>query len=196
LNGLPLRSKLRVTLRNETKNSDPRIQEKMETTMKIKTAVKTSALIAALGFAALLPTQVQAQAEVAPDQFPFSNVVPIAARTAPAVATEAKADFAGKCSLPYGVERSGKNLKPGHYALSVKSEGASRVVTISGTDASVNMQARLVPANRATRRSALLVRKSNAGRKLEGVYVEALNATLYVENGKSFGVMERLPLSE
>jgi len=154
--------------------------------MKFKTVVKTSALIASLGFVSLLPTQVRAQAEVAPDQFP----------SLPAEWNAPKVAFAGKLSLPYGVQCSGKNLKPGQYAVSVKSEGASRTVTISGTGASVNMRARLVPANRGPKGSALLVRKSDAGHKLEGIYVAALNATLYVENSQNLGVMGRLPLSQ
>ena len=164
--------------------------------MKITNVVKASMLTAALGFACLLPANAHAQAEVAPDHFELSNTEAIAAPPVQvAVAKEAKADFEGDFSLPYNMLCSGKNLKAGQYLLSVKSEGTTRVVTIHGSGENVNMQVRLVPANRAARQSALLVRKSVEGRSLEGVYVEGLNAMLYLKTNRGLGGMERLPIS-
>jgi hypothetical protein len=61
----------------------------------------------------------------------------------------------------------------------------------------VNMHMRGVAANRDTNHSALLVRKSGYGRRLEAVYVEGLNVTLYLDtnsNGNN-AAMERLPIS-
>ena len=55
------------------------------------------------------------------------------------------------------------------------------MVTINGGGQNMNMQARVVRANQAGSQSALLVRKSSEGRKLAAVYVEGLNATLYLE---------------
>ena len=107
----------------------------------------------------------------------------------------ANADFAGTFSLPYDVTCGAKNLKAGQYSLSVKSEGTSRVVTIHGGSASMNMPARVVPAKRVTSHSELLVRKSGEGHRVEGVYIAELNATLYLEANANDGVMERLPIS-
>ncbi len=106
-----------------------------------------------------------------------------------------KADFQGKFSLPYRVRCSGKNLKPGEYQLSVKSDGKNRVIAIHGRGANLNIQARVVPVNRAESQSAVLVRKSGQGRSLEGVYVEALNTMLYLQPSPGLGVMERVPIS-
>ena len=53
------------------------------------------------------------------------------------------------------------------------------------------------PTNRRASQSALLVRKSSEGRRLEAVYVEGLNAMLYPDtnpNG-SHAQTERLPIS-
>lgn len=166
--------------------------------MKITTVAKASILTAVLGFACLLPARVYAQVDAMPDT-DFNegpNMERIGAPTVPvASARETKADFAGRFSLPYDMQCGGKNLKPGQYSLSVKSEGTSRVVTIHGVAANVNIQVREVPANRGASHSALLVRKSNEGRKLEGVYVAELNATLYLAPNTSQGVMEQLPVS-
>ena len=157
--------------------------------MKITTAVKASVFAAALGLAWLLPATAHAQAEVAPDFYELSNTE--------TTATQAKANFEGKFSLPYHVQCSGKDLKPGQYLFSVKSEGASRVVTIHRGGESVNIPMHEVPANQTASHSALLVRKSSEGRKLEGVYVESLNTMWYLgtnTNGSQVG-MERLPIS-
>ena len=108
-----------------------------------------------------------------------------------------KADFEGKVSLPYAVKCGGKSLKAGQYLLSVKSEGTSRVVTINGSGENVNIHMREVLTNRWASQSALLVRKSGEGRRLEAVYVEGLNTMLYPDtnpNG-SHARTERLPIS-
>ena len=164
--------------------------------MKITTVVKASVFGAALGIACLLPVTAHAQADVSPDHFELLNTETPAAPPALVASTkDAKADFQGKFSLPYHVQCSGKNLKPGEYQLSVKSEGTNRVIAIHGRGANLNIQARVVPANRAESQSAVLVRKSGQSRSLEGVYVEALNAMLYLETSTGLGVMERVPIS-
>jgi hypothetical protein len=157
--------------------------------------VKATMFTAVLGFACLLPATARAQSDVMPDEFAFSAETTTVAQ--PVAATQAKANFEGKISLPYGVNCAGKNLKPGAYMVSVKSEGSVRVVTIHGGGASVNMHAREVRADGVASRSALLVRKSGQGHKVEAVYVEGLGATLYLNaktNGSAAG-MERLPIS-
>lgn len=165
--------------------------------MKIITAVKTSAIVATLGFACLLPTTARAQMDAMPDSFAFSPE-DVAAQSAPVmVAKESKADFEGKVSLPYAVKCAGKDLKAGQYVLSVRSEGSARLVTIRGGGENVNVHVRQVSAKRSTNHSALLVRKSGDGRRVEALYVEGLNATLYL-NANSTGTyfaMERLPIS-
>lgn len=166
--------------------------------MKITTAVKTSVITVALGVACLLPLTAHAQSDMSPDEFAFAAPVATAAQPAQvSSATLVKAEFEGKVSLPYDVQCGNKNLKAGQYVLSVKSEGMSRVVTIDGAGENMKMRVHQVAANRAESQSALLVRKSSEGRKLEAVYVEGLNATLYLQastNG-SHARMERLPIS-
>ncbi len=162
--------------------------------MKITTVVKASIFTAALGLACLLPATARAQSDVMPDEFAFSAETTVAQ---PVVAVQTKANFEGKISLPYGVNCAGKNLKAGEYVVSVKSQGSSRVVAIYGHGENVNMQVREVRANRAASHSALLVRKSGEGRRVEAVYVQELSATLYLNaksNGSAAG-MERLPIS-
>jgi hypothetical protein len=61
----------------------------------------------------------------------------------------------------------------------------------------VNIHMREVLKNRWAGQSALLVGKSSEGRRLEGVYVEGLNAMLYPDtnpNG-SHARTEQLPIS-
>jgi hypothetical protein len=182
-------------MRNEMKNSNPKIQEKKETLMKMTTVVKASMLTAALGLACLLPMTARAQSEVAPDEFAFSAAETTVAQ--PVVAIQTKANFEGKISLPYGVNCAGKNLEAGEYIVSVRSEGSARVVTIHGGGASVNMPAHEVRVNQAASQSALLVRKSGQGHKVEAVYVEGLGTTLYLNpnTNRSAAGVERLPIS-
>ncbi|MGA7913922.1 MAG: hypothetical protein WCA00_01705 [Candidatus Acidiferrales bacterium] len=151
--------------------------------MKMTTAMKTSMITLALGVAAcLLPATARAQSDMSPDEFAFSAPDATAAQPVQVASVNmSKAEFQGKVSLPYDVKCGNQNLKAGQYVLSVKSEGSGRVVTINGSGANMNMRVREVPANRASSQSALLVRKSSEGRKLEAVYVEGLNATLYLE---------------
>ena len=175
------------------KNSNSKIPEKTETTMKMTTVAKASMLTAALGLACLLPATARAQSDAMPDEFAFVDTTPAAQ---PVLAVQA-ANFDGKISLPYGVNCAGKNLEPGQYVVSVRSEGSARVVTIHGGGTSVGMYAREVQVKEAASHSALLVRKSGQGHKVEAVYVEGLGATLYLNpntNGAAAG-MERLPIS-
>jgi hypothetical protein len=177
-------------MRDEMKNSNSKIRE---TAMKMTTVVRASMLTAALGLACLLPATARAQSDVMPDEFAFSDTTPAAQPVAAVQAT----NFEGRISLPYGVNCAGKNLEAGEYMVSVKSEGSARVVTIHGGGESVNMQAREVRVKEAKSHSALLVRKSGQGHKVEAVYVEGLGATLYLNpntNGAAVE-MERLPIS-
>ena len=166
--------------------------------MRIMTAVKTSMITVALGFACLLPATARAQSDMSPDEFAFSATETTAAQPVHAASAKlTKADFQGKVSLPYAVKCGGKNLKAGQYLLSVKSEEGSRVVTINGSGENVNVHMREVLTNRWASQSALLVRESSEGRRLEAVYVEGLNAMLYPDtnpNG-SHAWTERLPIS-
>jgi hypothetical protein len=146
----------------------------------------------------MLPATARAQSDMSPDEFAFSAPQTTTAQPAPSAAAQfAKADFEGKVSLPYNVKCGGKNLKAGHYLLSVKSEKGSRVVTINGGGENVDIHMRQVLTNRWASQSALLVGNSSEGRRLEGVYVEGLNAVLYPDtnpNG-SHARTERLPIS-
>jgi hypothetical protein len=164
--------------------------------MKMMTAVKASMITAALGVACLLPATARAQSEIAPDYFAFS-AEEAAATAQPVRAEQAKADFQGQVSLPYDVTCNGKNLKAGQYLLSVKSDGTNRVVTLKGDGQAVKINVRAVPANRVAVHSAVLVRKSANGRKLEAVYVENLNSTLYVKTSSAGtqAPVEQLPIS-
>jgi hypothetical protein len=165
--------------------------------MKITTLAKASVFTMALGLACLLPATAHAQSDAMPDYFPFSAEEAATQTAQPAVTKVAKADFEAKVSLPYGLNCAGKNLKPGEYSLSVKSQGASRVVTIQGSGQNVSMRVREVPANRGANQRALLVRKSTEGRRLEAVYLPDLNATLYLDSntkGSDSGT-EWLPIS-
>ncbi len=169
--------------------------------MKMTTLVKASIFAAILGFVSMLAPAARAQADAMPnaDEFPFEapQVTPAAQPAQLASAKVANADFEGKVSLPFDVQCGAKNLKAGQYLLSVKSQGASRVVTLHGDGQSMTMRVHQVSANRAATQSALLLHKSTEGRRLEAVYVEGLNATLYL-NASSGGTvvsMEQLPIS-
>ena len=72
----------------------------------------------------------------------------------------------------------GKSLKSGQYALSVKSEGTGRVVTITRNGETMNIRAQELTGNPAASHSTVLVRKSHEGRLLEAVYVRQLNVLL------------------
>ena len=180
------------------KYSSAEIRDPEEKQMKITTAVKTSLITVALGVAFMLPATARAQSDMSPDEFAFSAPQTTTAQPARSAAAQfAKADFEGKVSLPYNVKCGSKNLKAGQYSLSVKSEEGARVVTINGSGENVNIHMRQVLTNRWASQSALLVGNSSEGRRLEGVYVEGLNAVLYPDTNPdgSYARTERLPIS-
>jgi hypothetical protein len=180
------------------KYSSAEIREKEEKQMKITTAVKISMITVALGVAFMLPATARAQSDMSPDEYAFSATETTAAQPVHAASAKlTKADFQGKVSLPYDVKCGGKNLKAGHYLLSVKSEKGSRVVTINGSGENVDIHMRQVLTNRWASQSALLVGNSSEGRRLEAVYVEGLNAMLYPDTNPdgSHARTERLPIS-
>ena len=166
--------------------------------MKITTVVKGSIFAAALGIACLLPATTHAQAEVSPEVYDVVSTETIAAEQQLIAAsnTAKPADFQGRFALPYEVRCKGKSLKSGQYALSVKSEGTGRVVTISRNGETMNIRAQELAGNSADH-STVLVRKSHEGRLLEAVYVRQLNVLLYLDTNAATqsGRMEQLPIS-
>jgi hypothetical protein len=167
--------------------------------MKVANAAKASVFSAALMLACLLPSVARAQADAmpSPEDYPFSAPEPSARTAQPAGEQQAKADFQGAVSLPYGVNCAGKDLGPGRYLLSVRSVGSARVVTFLGSGVRVSVHVREMRSNGGESRSALLVRKSGEARRLEGIYVQALNAMLYLDASRdqAQAAIDRLPIS-
>ena len=92
-------------------------------------------------------------------------------------------------------------MTPGQYSLSVKSEeGSIRVITIHGKGENMIVRVYEVLTNRGASQNALMVRTSGEGRRLEAIYVKALNAMFYVDTDTGVagvpGAMERLPISK
>ncbi len=168
--------------------------------MKMTTLLKASLFAATLGFISMLAPAARAQADAMPnpDEFPFEAPEATAAQPVQlAAAKVANADFEGRVSLPFNVKCGAKNLKPGRYVLSVKSQGTDQVLTLNGSGQNMTMRVHEVSAHRGTSQSALLVRKSSDGRRLEAVYVAGLNATLYLNTSSDVphARMEKLPIS-
>jgi len=191
-----------MKLRSMRKDINPnsKILAKKETTMKMTTLVKASMFAATLGFISMLAPAARAQADAMPnpDEFPFEAPQATAAQPVQIAAAQvANADFEGKVSLPFNVKCGATNLKAGQYLLSVKSQGSSRVVTLRSAGQNMTMRVHEVSAHRGANQSALLVRKSGEGRRLEAVYVAGLNATLYLNpsSDEPHTRMEHLPIS-
>jgi hypothetical protein len=187
------------SMRNDI-NPNSKILAKKETTMKMTTLVKASMFAATLGFISMLAPAARAQADAMPnpDEFPFEAPQATAAEPVQIAAAQvANADFEGKVSLPFNVKCGATNLKAGQYLLSVKSQGSSRVVTLRSAGQNMTMRVHEVSAHRGANQSALLVRKSGEGRRLEAVYVAGLNATLYLNpsSDEPHTRMEHLPIS-
>jgi hypothetical protein len=180
-------------------NSKLKIRGRKEIEMKITTVVKGSIFAAALGVACLLPATTHAQADVSPDVYEVVNTETIVAEQQLQVAanTAKPADFQGRFALPYEVHCKGKSLKSGQYALSVKSEGTGRVVTITRNGETMKIRAQELVGNPAASHSTVLVRKSHEGRLLEAVYVRQLNVLLFLDTNAAAqsGLTERLPIS-
>jgi len=169
--------------------------------MKVTSLVKALTMTAALGIACLLPATAHAQAEVAPDNYDMAAPQPITAAQAVQVAakTDATAEFHGNFTLTHNVKCSGWTLAPGVYSLSVKSDGTNRVVMIQRNGADMIIRVREVSQRPAESQSALMLRHAGPARTLEAVYVQQLNAVLYLDgNSRAMGNSartERLPIS-
>jgi hypothetical protein len=179
-------------------NSKSENETKKEWKMKMTAAVKSSVFAAALGLACLLPATAHAQADVSPDMYELANTdVTVAQQARLANKNTMQADFQGGFALPYEVRCKGKSLKAGQYSVSVKSEGTTHVVTLTHNGETTNIRAQELAGNRATGRSAMMVRKSPNGRMLEAVYVRQLNVLLFLDINAAAesGRMESLPIS-
>jgi hypothetical protein len=200
-------------MRNEAAKTEPKAErqeamksystrfEPKEMTMKITSVVKGLTMFAALGIACLLPVTAHAQAEIAPDVYDVVAPQPIVAAQPVLVSAkiDATAEFRGNFTLTHDVTCSGWTLAPGVYSLSVKSDGTNRVVTIQRNGADMIIRVREVSPRPAESQSALVLRHKGPARTLEAVYVQQLNAMLYLDgNSRAMGNSarrERLPIS-
>jgi hypothetical protein len=138
--------------------------------MRATTLLKVSVFTATLGLACLLPRTARAQAEVSPDFYELSNTAP--PETAQVATTVSNADFHGTFLLPYDVNCSGQNLKSGQYTLSMKSEGAKRMISIRRGAEEMNIRVRRALGNSTASQSAVLVRKWGERNAASGVLAE------------------------
>lgn len=159
---------------------------------------KITWILAGLVLACFWPATIHAQSEIAPDNFKSENMVPVTP------ASPAKADFQGNFSLPHQVQCGGNKLAPGEYTFAVKTEGTSKIVMIHREGSDVVLTARIATKPSDSGQSAVLVRHGPGPRiwTLEGIYLENLNMTLYLDESgsanpldKMFAGVKRVPIS-
>jgi hypothetical protein len=162
------------------------------------TTTKTTLILTGLLLACSWPTTTHAQSEIAPDYFEPANMVPVAP------AAPAKVDFQGSFSLPNQMQCSGNKLAPGQYTLAVKTEGSNRIVTIHRDGSDIVLTAHNVTKVSPAGQSVVLVRHGPGPQiwTLEGIYLENLNITLYLDESgsanpldKMFASVKRVPIS-
>jgi hypothetical protein len=90
-------------------------------------------LLVLAGFAVLATPRGYAQSEIDPDHFDSPNTAPfLQSKTNVAVdAAMGKVRFSGKVNLPYSVRCTGKRLLPGHYTISLRSDGKTGRATLT-----------------------------------------------------------------
>jgi hypothetical protein len=164
-----------------------------------KLLTKIARMVAGLVLACFCSATIHAQATIAPDNYPRSNMAPI---TDPSV----KVDFQGNFSLPNEVQCHGHKLAPGKYTLMVKTIGTDKMVTLQREGSDVVLHSRPVTPTSVSDQghSAVLVRHGPGPgtHTLEGVYVEILKLVLFLDEGghtkpmdKMFASVVRLPIS-
>jgi hypothetical protein len=160
--------------------------------------MKTTWILAGLLLACFWPATTHAQSEIAPDYFESKDMAPVVP------AQPAKVDFQGNFSLPYQVQCGGNKLTPGQYTLAVKTEGTRKIVMIHREGSDVVLTARIVTKPSDSGQSVVLVRHGPGprARTLEGLYLQNLNMTLYLDESgsanpldKMFAGVQRVPIS-
>jgi hypothetical protein len=124
------------------------------------------ALLIALG-----SPRAYAQFEVDPDHYDIGQPEPVQpAKAAPPVQA-AKIHYQGNFTLPYTLQCKGRQLPPGHYAVSLDSDGRTAQVALNRKGQAVKIQGIAQRQNHQSMRDALLVQRSKGLYQLSLIHV-------------------------
>ena len=168
------------------------------TRSKVRLGVRRYAVVA--GFLAFAALGTYAQSEVDPDHFASPNTESIP-QPKPAPNSQAGAtQYEGKVTLPYSVQCNGKNLPPGEYSVSFRSDGKVGQGVLKSRNQSVGIVGRVRQQSRKLDGDALIVEKTRSARILSVIQaaelefvLEAKQSEKNASSGKN-GSIEKLPL--
>jgi len=140
------------------------------------------------------------QAEIAPDHYEATD-----SQSRPAkAAAKTKAvviHYEGNFTLRYTIQCEGRSLRPGHYLVSLDSDGSTVRVTLNRRDQAVKIEGVPEKKPRYRGRDALLVQRSGDNRELSAIHIAQLELLFHSgrqgEQPKDTGLdnVEALPVT-
>jgi hypothetical protein len=141
----------------------------------MKTAKITKLLIILVGFAVLATFRCYGQAEIDPDHFDSPSDV---ARTE-------KVRYDGKVTIPYSLTCNGKRLQPGHYTVSLRSDGKTGRATLNQNGQTIEIAGAVRQPADPHARNTVLVECIGKAHRLAAIHVEEME--LVFDSGPQVG---------
>jgi hypothetical protein len=147
------------------------VKSSWKTTQSVKYCARTIVLfVGLLGSVMLCPSGADAQAEIDPDHFDSASLPPaVQPKTGERQVTVARYDRT--FSLPYGVSCKEKQLAPGTYSISLRSDGNFWRATVRQNGHTIEIAGIVRMEAPKQRREVVVVENNKSGRMLSVVRV-------------------------
>jgi len=146
----------------------------------VKAAHMKGLLFVLAGFAALATPCCYGQSDAFPDQFDSPNAQPLPEPKTKEgdAATTGKVRFDGQVTLPYSLRCAGKRLLPGHYMISLRSDGKTGWATLNQKGQSFEIAGAVRPPADPHERNTLLVECFGKAHRLSAIRVKEMELVL------------------
>lgn len=164
-------------------------------------AVARITIAIALGvFAALASPSARAQSEIAPDHFDSPDMVPFDSPKPAATVRVAHVEYSGQVTLDHRVRVDGRNLAPGNYAVSLRSDGRTVELRLNRSGETVAMHSAAYRNVPSTERGYLVVERRGNARRVSVIHAGSLQLVFAPEAGASraangAAMLEVLPMA-
>ena len=144
-------------------------------------------IVASLAVGILLAApSARAQFEIDPDHFESPSMSPFdqSKTKANSEAAAATVRYERRVRLPYSVQGNGRRLRPGEYAISLRSDGKVGQVTLSRKDETMNIGGVVQKQARRAGSDLLFVELNRGVRKLSEIQIAQLDLILSASDSR------------
>ena len=144
--------------------------------MNLLSLVKICASLLGLVVFGVLPAR--AQSEVDPGHFDSPTTKPFEKGKSDASAEAASIQYNATFTLPYPVQCNGKNLAPGKYSLSFRSDGKQGKATLNQKEQAIELVGVVNKQSQNHRGTAVIVEVSEKSRRLSAIQMAQVDLLL------------------